>query len=82
MPALRQPPRRPVATSRRRGRALLPTLVVLGVLLIAFSMFTGFYTDLLWYRSVGYTVVFTTDARRPRRCCSSSSASCSRPSWR
>jgi len=43
----------------RRGRALLPTLVILGVLLIAFSIFTGFYTDLLWFRSVGYTSVFT-----------------------
>ena len=53
------PPRRPVAVPRRRGRTLLPTLVVLGVLLIGFSIFTGFYTDLLWFRSVGYTSVFT-----------------------
>ena len=29
------------------------------MLLIAFSIFTGFYTDLLWFRSVGYTSVFT-----------------------
>ena len=53
------PPRRPVAAPRRRGRTLLPTLIVLGVLLIGFSIFTGFYTDLLWYRSLGYTSVFT-----------------------
>jgi uncharacterized protein len=53
------PPRRPVAVPRRRGRTLLPTLVVLGVLLIGFSIFTGFYTDLLWFRAVGYTSVFT-----------------------
>jgi uncharacterized membrane protein (UPF0182 family) len=53
------PPRRPVAVPRRRGRTLLPTLVILGVLLIGFSIFTGFYTDLLWFRSVGYTSVFT-----------------------
>ncbi len=53
------PPRRPVAVPRRRGRALLPTLIILGVLLIGFSIFTGFYTDLLWFRSVGYTSVFT-----------------------
>jgi uncharacterized membrane protein (UPF0182 family) len=52
-------PRRPVVSSRRRGRALLPTLLILGALLIAFSIFTGFYTDLLWYQSVGYTKVFT-----------------------
>jgi uncharacterized protein len=35
-------------------------LIVIGVLLIAFSIFTSFYTDLLWYRSVGYTRVFRT----------------------
>jgi uncharacterized membrane protein (UPF0182 family) len=58
-PASAGPPRRPVAAPRRRGRTLLPTLVVLGVLLIAFSIFTGFYTDLLWFRSVGYSSVFT-----------------------
>ncbi|MBA2770348.1 MAG: UPF0182 family protein [Sporichthyaceae bacterium] len=45
--------------TRRRGRALLPTLVILGLLLIGFSILTGFYTDLLWFRSVGYTSVFT-----------------------
>ena len=28
-------------------------------LLIAFSLFTGFYTDLLWFRSVGYLVFST-----------------------
>jgi uncharacterized membrane protein (UPF0182 family) len=45
---------------RRRGRVLLPTLLILGALLIAFSIFTGFYTDLLWYQSVGFTRVFRT----------------------
>ncbi len=52
-------PRRPVVSRPRRGRALLPTLLILGALLIGFSIFTGFYTDLLWYQSVGYTKVFT-----------------------
>ncbi len=33
--------------------------MILVVLLIAFSIFTGFYTDLLWFRSVGYSSVFT-----------------------
>src|SRR5688572_12981875 len=51
--------RPPAAPMRRRGRALLPTLVILGALLIAFSIATGFYTDLLWYRSVDATSVFT-----------------------
>ncbi len=63
MPASAGPPRRPVATSRRRGRVLLPTLAILAVLLIAFSIFTGFYTDLLWYRSVGYSSVFSQTLR-------------------
>src|SRR4051794_20185812 len=56
-------PRRPVMGSRRRGRALLPTLLILGVLLIGFSIFTGFYTDWLWYQSVDYTKVFTSTLR-------------------
>jgi uncharacterized protein len=49
--------------SRRRGRALLPTLLIVVGLIIAFSIFTGFYTDLLWYQSVDYTRVFTTTLR-------------------
>jgi hypothetical protein len=49
--------------SRRRGRALLPTLIIVGALIIGFSIFTGFYTDLLWYQSVDYTGVFTTTLR-------------------
>jgi uncharacterized protein len=48
---------------RRRGRALLPTLLIVGGLIIAFSIFVSFYTDLLWYQSVDYTKVFTTTLR-------------------
>ncbi|HEU4912520.1 MAG TPA: UPF0182 family protein, partial [Actinomycetes bacterium] len=59
MPGSAVPPRRPVMPPRRRNRALLPTLVILGALLILFSIFTGFYTDLLWYRAVDYQTVFT-----------------------
>lgn len=44
----------------RRGRVLVTTLVVLGVLVIGFVMFTSFWTDLLWFRSVNATSVFTT----------------------
>jgi uncharacterized membrane protein (UPF0182 family) len=36
------------------------TLGVLAVLGMAFTMFAGFWTDWLWYRSVDYTSVFTT----------------------
>ena len=44
----------------RRSRTLVTTLVVLGVLLFTFVLFTSFYTDLLWYRSVDASSVFTT----------------------
>jgi uncharacterized protein len=44
----------------RRPRALLPTLAVLIGLIIFFSIFTNFWTELLWYRSVGYAGVFRT----------------------
>ncbi len=55
------PPRRPAPTTpgRRRGRALLPTVIIAGVLLLMFSIFTGIYTDFLWFQSVGYESVFT-----------------------
>ncbi|MEV6809495.1 UPF0182 family protein [Streptomyces sp. NPDC017248] len=44
----------------RRVRALLVTLGVLAVLGMLFTMFAGFWTDWLWYRSVHYSSVFTT----------------------
>ncbi|WP_107093073.1 UPF0182 family protein [Streptomyces sp. MMG1121] len=44
----------------RRVRGLLMTLGVLAVLGMAFTMFAGFWTDWLWYRSVHYSSVFTT----------------------
>jgi uncharacterized membrane protein (UPF0182 family) len=55
------PPRRPAPSpgGRRRGRALLPTVIIAGVLLLVFSIFTGIYTDFLWFQSVGYSSVYT-----------------------
>ena len=54
-----EPAARRVSTvPRRRSRALLPTILVLVVLLMLFGVFTGYYTDWLWFRSVGYTQVF------------------------
>ena len=44
---------------RRRG-VLLPTIIVLALLVGAFVVFTGYYTDWLWYDSVEQTSVFTT----------------------
>ncbi len=44
----------------RHSRTLFLTLAALAVLAIAFVMFSGFWTDWLWYRSVHYSSVFTT----------------------
>ncbi|MFD5426063.1 UPF0182 family protein [Streptomyces sp. NPDC127084] len=53
-------PRIRVGRPSRRARTLLMTLGVLAVLAMAFVMFSGFWTDWLWYRSVNYSSVFTT----------------------
>ena len=51
-------------TARYRGfRArgpLLPTILVLALVVIAFLIFASFYTDWLWYKSIDYASVFTT----------------------
>ncbi len=39
---------------------MLPVLVVLAVLLVIFMIFTAVYTNLLWYRSIGFSSVYTT----------------------
>jgi hypothetical protein len=39
---------------------IIPTLIVVGVFIVLFGLFTSFYTDLLWYRSVGFSRVYTT----------------------
>ena len=46
--------------ARRRRGALLPTIVILVVLIVLVLIAAQFWTDLLWYQSVGYTRVFTT----------------------
>ena len=56
------PPARAVAASPR-GRALLISLLVVGALVIGFWIFAGFYTDLLWFRSVGFSSVYTTELK-------------------
>ncbi|WKX74423.1 UPF0182 family protein [Streptomyces sp. XD-27] len=52
-------PRIRVGRPSRRVRTLLMTLGVLAALAMLFVMFAGFWTDWLWYRSVGYSSVFT-----------------------
>ncbi|MFL6288435.1 MAG: UPF0182 family protein, partial [Actinomycetes bacterium] len=49
--------RRP--SPRRRG-ALLLTIAILVVLFFAFTLFASYYTDWLWYKSVGITSVYST----------------------
>jgi uncharacterized membrane protein (UPF0182 family) len=41
------------------ARAVLITAIVLLALFFAMSAFTGFWTDRLWFKSVGYSGVFT-----------------------
>lgn len=51
-------PSSPQAGERRRGGVLLPTIIILAGIVIAFVVFTGFYTEFLWFDSVGKTQVF------------------------
>lgn len=56
------PPRqRPTATAQppQRSRALLFTGIVLVGVFFALSVFTGIWTDRLWFRSLDYGAVFT-----------------------
>ncbi len=43
-----------------RGRVLVPTILVLSGLVLAFVIFSGFYSDWLWFGSVEKTSVFAT----------------------
>lgn len=43
----------------RRSRLLLPVIVILAVLVAVFLAFTAIWTDVLWYRSVGFSSVYT-----------------------
>ena len=38
---------------------MLPTLLIVGSILIVFALFVGYYTDWLWYNDAGYGSVFT-----------------------
>ena len=43
-----------------RRRVLLPTLLTLGALLFLLAVFTGLWTDRLWFDSLNYSEVFST----------------------
>ena len=49
----------PTAPGGPRRSVLLPTLVTLGALLLLLAIFTGVWTDRLWFASVDYSSVFT-----------------------
>jgi uncharacterized membrane protein (UPF0182 family) len=43
----------------RRRSAILPTLVIVAILIVAFAIFTSVWTDRLWHGSFGYASVFS-----------------------
>lgn len=47
----------PSFSFRRRG-PLVPTLIVIGVLILVITLGAQLWTEVLWYQSVGYTTVF------------------------
>jgi uncharacterized protein len=49
----------PLPSLNRRAKILITVVVAVIVLLILISVFVGQYTDLLWFRSVGHSSVFT-----------------------
>ncbi|MGP4114484.1 UPF0182 family membrane protein [Streptomyces sp. 4N509B] len=50
-----------VGRPSRGAKTLLITAAILVGLMILFAMFAGFWTDWLWYDSVGYTSVYRTE---------------------
>ncbi len=58
------PAGRPSAPQRlqiRRPRLLLPVALIVLAILIVGGLFVSFYTDLLWYQSIGFSTVFITE---------------------
>ena len=56
----RFPPREPGAAGPRKIGALPLTVIILTVLAVILVSLSGFYADLLWFRSVDYSDVWTT----------------------
>src|SRR3954471_21716564 len=52
------PPRQPPG-GQQRSRALIGTIIVLVIAFFLVSVFTGVWTDRLWFKSVDYSNVFT-----------------------
>lgn len=47
------------SSPRRRGRVLIPTILVLAALIVLLVIFTSFYTDFLWFQSMDSSEVYT-----------------------
>ncbi|MFZ4842261.1 UPF0182 family protein [Mycetocola saprophilus] len=45
---------------RKKRSPLALTVIIVGVLVVAFFAFSGFYTDFLWYDQLGFTEVLAT----------------------
>ncbi|MDR0959580.1 MAG: UPF0182 family protein [Propionibacteriaceae bacterium] len=48
------------APAPRRGRALLPVVVAVALLVWLFTVFSGIWTDQLWFSALGFSTVFWT----------------------
>jgi uncharacterized membrane protein (UPF0182 family) len=58
--AAQQPPAAPRRTPSRRPRALIPTLGVVVLLVVLFSVFVEVWTGRMWFNALGFGEVFTT----------------------
>ncbi len=54
-------PTRPAPAPRRRRGALLPTLIVLGVLVVVVLVLAQVWTEVLWFRQLGFGQVLLTE---------------------
>ena len=70
---------KPAPTPHRRhggaAGALAPTLIVLGVLVVLVLILAQVWTEVLWYRQLGFTQVHRDRVGHPRRSCSCSGSS-------
>ncbi|WP_082566173.1 UPF0182 family protein [Arthrobacter sp. Soil782] len=54
-------PSQPYSSPPRRRGPLVPTLIVLGLLVVGFVYFSQVYADVLWYNQLGFLEVFVTE---------------------
>ena len=64
----------------RRSRALVITAVVLVIAFFGLTTFANFYTNVLWYRDVGFGSVYSS-CSGPRSACSGVFGAADGASW-